>query len=254
MSDGPTRNIEPSRNTPEQMEWHRRHDQLIRETPWSGAEIPRAFPIFSSRQTIAALLERYEVFKLASQVHGSFVECGVAAGFGLMALAHFTTVFEPYNYTRRVVGFDTFAGFGEPDEKDRTSGAEHMRQGGLAYDSLDTLRKAIALHDDNRPLSHLQKVTLVEGDVSATLPAYLEEHPEMVVALLHLDLDLYRPTRDVLTLLWERIPRGGVVVFDELNHPDYPGETTAVVDTLGLGSLELRRLPFAATSCFAVKA
>jgi hypothetical protein len=41
-----------------------------------------------------------------------------------------------------------------------------------------------------------------------------------------------------------RIPKGGVIVFDELNNAAWPGETAAVQEALGLSALRIRRLPY----------
>ena len=67
--------------------------------------------------------------------------------------------------------------------------------------------------------------------------------------MLHLDVDLYKPTKDAIMMFVERMPKGGIIVFDELNHPDYPGETTALIDSLGLRHLNLRRVPHPNANC-----
>jgi hypothetical protein len=56
-------------------------------------------------------------------------------------------------------------------------------------------------------------------------------------------MDLYKPTRDVLETILPRLTRGSVLVFDELNCPRFPGETTALAEVLGLDNLRLRRDP-----------
>ena len=40
------------------------------------------------------------------------------------------------------------------------------------------------------------------------------------------------------------MPRGAVLAFDELDNPLWPGETTAVLDEVGLNRLPLRRFDF----------
>ena len=66
-----------------------------------------------------------------------------------------------------------------------------------------------------------------------------------------MDLDLYKPTKDTLKLLVNRVPRGGLICFDEINHPDYPGETIAVMEELGISNIKLERLEFATMSSYA---
>ena len=137
--------------------------------------------------------------------------------------------------------------------KDLTSNAEHLRNGGLNYGGFERLSKAIKIHDRNRCLSHISKAELIKGDISLTLPAFLESHPELVISILYLDLDLYKPTLDTIKALYTRVPKGGLICFDELNHPDYPGETLAALESIGLDKLKLERLPFSSMMSFAVK-
>ena len=62
-----------------------------------------------------------------------------------------------------------------------------------------------------------------------------------VVAMAIFDLDLYEPTREALQLINPRLTRGSVLVFDELNSRDFPGETLALQEVLGLDRLRLHQ-------------
>ena len=42
-----------------------------------------------------------------------------------------------------------------------------------------------------------------------------------------------------------RLVKGSVVAFDELNDPDSPGETLALMDTIGLNNIKLQKYPYA---------
>src|SRR5438105_5768904 len=79
------------------------------------------FPKYVRRQHLKRFLAMYEVFKLALPIKGSVVECGVYRGFGLMTWAKLSAMIEPENLTRRIYGFDTFAGFPTVGERDRNS-------------------------------------------------------------------------------------------------------------------------------------
>jgi hypothetical protein len=41
-----------------------------------------------------------------------------------------------------------------------------------------------------------------------------------------------------------RMPKGAVIVFDELNNRTWPGETLAVMETLGLTRLRIQRFNY----------
>jgi hypothetical protein len=198
------------------------------------------FTKYVRRRHLKRFLTLYEIFKLVLPVKGSVIDCGVFRGFSLMAWAKLSASLEPENFSRRIYGFDTFAGFPSVHDKDRAD-AKETAVGELAADSHDELLQLIAQFDEDRYLGHIPKVELVRGDMLQTIPAFIERNPHLVVSLLFLDSDLYEPTRAALQHFRPRMPRGAVVAFDELDKPIWPGETMAVLDTLGLHTLQLRR-------------
>ena len=86
-------------------------DESFTLSPGSNCEKLENFAKYVSRQIMARFLALYEIYKLALEVQGDIVECGVSWGGGLMSFAQFSAVFEPVNMQRRIIGFDTFAGF-----------------------------------------------------------------------------------------------------------------------------------------------
>jgi hypothetical protein len=219
---------------------------------FTGSGVPVAqrlqtFPRHVRRQDIARFLVKHELFKLSLPANGSVVECGVFAGGGLLGWMHFSAIYEPYNHTRRVIGFDTFSGFPGVHAKDLVSGAsEHTREGAFqTHDSIiDELHKLVTIHDRNRPIGHIPKVELVPGDACQTIPRYVKAHPHLLVSLLYLDFDLYAPTKVALEKLFSRVVKGGVIAFDELNCAEFAGETTALLESFDLRQVELKRFPF----------
>lgn len=244
-------NIEKSRNTLEQLNWYEERQAYLDSGTVAPHRLVDVFPVFSSRQKVTRFIETLRYWELIENIPGNIFECGVAGGEFLMSMAHFSSIYEPHHYTRKCVGFDTFSGFTAPSGEDETSKAVHMVTGGLRYDSFEYLQKAIGLYDQNRMIGNIPKVFLVKGDISESLPRYLQDNPATVVSLLHLDLDLYKPTVDVLAFALERMPKGAVIVFDEINHGDYPGETLAVLEKLGLRNIELKRVREASMAGYA---
>lgn len=213
----------------------------------------RSFSLYVPRQVISDYLARYELFRQIQSVHGSILEFGVFNGQGLMSFAQFSAILEPNNLTREIVGFDTFAGFPSISEADKGGDRNLVKDGGLKLDSDERIRKAIALFDRNRFLGHVPKVKIVKGNVLETLDPYLESNKHLLIALLYLDLDLYEPTRFVLERLIARVPKGGIIAFDELNHCSFPGETAALLDVLDVGNVEIRRVPFCSRISYFVR-
>lgn len=253
-TNDPSRFRVNARNTSAEVDTRLAMEQYGADGAGTFVEKMENFPKFVSRQSMARYLALYEIFKQVLPVQGSIVECGVNWGGGLMMLAHLSSILEPVNFQRRIIGFDTFSGFAGINDADE-QGAEanpQRKAGGFAADSWDDLQRCIALYDANRFIGHIPKISLVKGDACTEIPAYLEKHPHTVVSLLHLDFDVYEPTRVAIECLVPRMPKGAVIIFDELNNDSWPGETRAVIDTLKLGSLRIQRFPFEPHVSYAV--
>jgi hypothetical protein len=229
-------------------------EQKVCDSALSILERMISFPMYVPRQTLATFLYKYELFKKVLNVHGSIVECGVAYGAGLMTFAQFSAILEPVNYTRKIIGFDTFMGFPGISAQDAGSRDKHCKKGGMAVDTYAELQQCIELYDENRQVSHIPKVELVKGDAKKTIPSYIEKNPHLVVSLLYLDFDVYDPTLIALKNFVPRMPKGAIIAFDELCHPEWPGETVAVMEEIGINNLRIQRVPFDTTRSYAVLA
>jgi hypothetical protein len=214
---------------------------FMRRSPIPDAELAENAPLFQTVRSLKRLLYLNELYRQILPVHGIVVQFGVRWGRDLAVFDGFRTIYEPFNISRLVVGFDTFEGFPSVDAKDGSHSM--MIEGGLALTEnyVDELRAQLAGRRRLDPLPHLERCLLVQGDVTETLPAYLKAHPETVIALAHFDLDLYAPTKACLEAIEPHLTRGSIVAFDELASALAPGETEALRDTWGLGRYPLRR-------------
>ena len=71
---------------------------------------------------------------------------------------------------------------------------------------------------------------LIKGDILTTVDEYLQENPYVRIALLHIDCDIYEPSKKGLESLFDKVVRGGVIVFDDYGVVE--GETIAVDEFL----------------------
>jgi hypothetical protein len=210
------------------------------------------FPKYVPRQDLTRFLAKYELYKKILNVEGAIVEGGVRFGGGLMTFAQLSAIFEPVNYTRKIIGFDTFSGFPNLTKEDKGSTSKFARKGGLAIDSFKDLEKSVSLYDSNRFLGEIPKVQLIKGDVTHTIPKYLRDNPQTVVSLLYLDFDIYKPTKIAIENFIPRMPKGSIIAFDELNSKDWVGETKAVLETIGIRNLRIERFSFNTYMSYAI--
>jgi hypothetical protein len=243
MTDKPTAVAAGLRSEAEQLE-PRRVQELFEKNPSPWATKMENFPKYARRQNLTRFLALYELFKLCLPVKGSVIECGVNHGFGFMTWLKLCAILEPVNLTRRIYGFDTFEGFPDVAEQDRSTASMHVKTGDLKADVFDELTALVDVQDSTRFLGHVPKAKLIRGDATATIPQFLNEHPHVVVSLLFLDFDLYEPTHVALTHFLPRMPKGAVVAFDELDNPLWPGETLAMLEHHAKRPMRLERFAF----------
>ncbi|WBO85670.1 hypothetical protein [Hymenobacter yonginensis] len=230
-----------SNAAPEQQNRVQQLAQHLRNTPLPDAELPHNLGLYLSRQTFSRLLFLHELYQQIVPVHGVVMEFGVRWGQNLAVLHALRGMYEPYNYNRRIIGFDTFNGF--PAVSTQDGGQAHPGHYSVPANYQQYLNELLALHEAESPLPHKRKFELVAGDATLTVPAYLQAHPETVVAFAYFDFYINAPTKACLEAILPRMPKGAILAFDELNSPEFPGETLAFDEVLGLRNYAIRRSP-----------
>lgn len=205
---------------------------------------------FLKRQSLSRILYYNELYQKIIDVPGVICELGCLYGATLSLLINLRGIYEPYNYTREIIGFDTFSGFTEVDKKD--GGYSKSGDFAAADGYYPLLKKIIAYHEQQAPLNHIRKSELIAGDVSFTFPKWLENNQHAVISMIIFDMDVYKPTKKALEAVKPRLTKGSVLVFDEFSTKHFPGETVAIDEVLGLNNLRFYREPNAPTCSWAI--
>ncbi len=216
---------------------------------WNQSPIPENEKVsnsalFLKRQELSKILFLNHIYQKILPTHGVLIEFGVRWGQNLVTLNNLRGIYEPYNYGRKLIGFDTFEGFVNVDEKDGKheiikNGAFSVTQG---YEFF--LEHLLTAHHNESPLNHIKKNVLRKGDAVIEFKKYIDEHPETIVSLAYFDFDIYQPTKDCLQLLLPLMPKGAIIAFDELLDPQFPGETIAYKEILEIRNYQLLKNPF----------
>lgn len=197
-------------------------------------DVLKLFPVLARRQWLKRFLAHVELFQRTLDVPGDIAELGVFRGLGLMTWANLLEAHCIGDRTKTVYGFDNWKGFtgfesqdGAPNEK------AHKTLGGFNPEPFyRELVDAIAIFDSDRFVPWKARVKLIDGQIETSVGKFVEENPGVRFSLIHFDCDLYAPTKAALDALWQRVSRGGVLLFDEYGIPDWPGETKAVDEFL----------------------
>ncbi|MBF8982966.1 crotonobetainyl-CoA--carnitine CoA-transferase [Lutibacter sp. B2] len=212
--------------------------ELYSNCPIPENELLENIGLFMSRRTLSRTLFMHELYQKIMNVHGVIMEFGVRWGKDLVMFENFRGIYEPYNYNRKIIGFDTFEGFPSVNEKDGNlvKGAYSVT---ADYDTY--LSKVLNYHESESPISHIQKHKIIKGNAVETLEKYLKEHPETIISLAYFDFDIYEPTKKCLELIRGHLTKGSIIGFDELNVREFAGETMALKEVFGLDKYSIRR-------------
>ncbi|MEK9643931.1 MAG: TylF/MycF/NovP-related O-methyltransferase [Alphaproteobacteria bacterium] len=168
---------------------------------------------------IQKVLARHYLFLDVRDLPGHIVDAGVFKGASTLLFAHMLKIYAPHS-RRKVIGFDTFTEtFEDAQEFESGRAAEFMEH--YAPDMKSKLEGIIAAQ------GLTDQCELVAGDISQTLPQYVEDSRGMRISLLHLDLDVREPTLAALRASYDLMTPGGLIVLDEYGVEGW-GESDAV--------------------------
>lgn len=227
------------------------YKRLIEKEKNNGEIVLYNFPRYVRHQEITRLLVCHELFKKIKNIHGSIIQVGVLDGNKLFSFAHFSEIYEPRNYTRKIYGFDTFDNYAEHSQSNKDKSLKRgTRSAPFDYKGL---QDHVELFNRSCLFSQFDKIELIKGDVVKTIPSFLKTNKHIVCSLLDLSISLYKPELATLKNLWPRMPKGSIVLMGSLGHYDSPSATNMLQDTLKISNLKIQRFDFATKHSYFIK-
>src|SRR3989344_1146836 len=125
--------------------------KLLKQTPIPDNEILQNIGLYANRKVLSRILYLHDLYRQIINVHGVVLDFGTRWGQNLALFESFRGMYEPYNYTRQMIGFDTFTGHASIDPKD---GSLVAKEGSWAVPSLPVMnpiwRKSCNIMRENR--------------------------------------------------------------------------------------------------------
>ncbi|GAB5404488.1 MAG: hypothetical protein Aurels2KO_27190 [Aureliella sp.] len=207
-------------------------------------DFENGFYLTCETSRIGKFLNHLEVYKQITHLPGDVLEFGVYKGSSITRLLAFRDLLETPE-SRKVIGFDAFGKF--PGDLELLSDREFVHRfeneggDGISDDELE-------MHLNNKGTTNY---SLVKGDIRETIPKFLEDHPSLRISLLHVDVDVYEPTKVILDELWSRIVSGGILMLDDYGTVE--GETAAVDEFFAGQDITIKKPPFYHIPSYIVK-
>ena len=198
------------------------------------------FYMTSHPSRIPKLLAHYDLYKTITNLPGHVVECGVYKAASLVRFATFRSILES-NFSRKIIGFDAFGEFPREGEAADAEFIEKFELEGGPGISVGGLEKVLSY-------KNFSNVEAIKGNITETVPSYVEKHPELKIAILHIDVDVYKTSKVILKTLFDRVVAGGIIILDDYGTVD--GETRAVDEYLEGLSYSIEKLPISHVPSF----
>lgn len=186
---------------------------------------------------------QFDVFKKSVEVSGAIVECGVFKGASLIRLLTYRDLFKK-SKNKKFYGFDPFGRFPKQNIKeDQKFAMSHDKGSGLGISEkkLNNYLKKKKFKNYN----------LIKGDIIQTLPKFLKKNKKMKISFLHLDMDVYQPTKFALDNLYNKVSKNGIILIDDFY--GVKGATRATKEFIRKKNLKLQNLPYNKRLNFIIK-
>jgi hypothetical protein len=220
---------------------------IDRLTPEAAMDYENGFYWFAAPNRLAKLCVHYELYKLILGLPGEVIEAGVFKASTLIRLATFRHFFE-VPAARSIYAFDAFGFF----PKNTASRAEDVSYA-ATYDA--NFGEGLSVADTERLLKSkglCENVHCVAGDITETMPGFFTKNLYMRLAFVHVDVEVYEPTKVIIEHCWPRLVPGGVLALDDFNGST--GAAKAIEEFLhNKPELVVRKLPFTDAPAYVIK-
>jgi len=198
----------------------------------------------SNISRIGKLLYQYEIYKKITDLPGDILEFGVFKGASLIRFLTYRSILEN-NFSRKIIGFDTFSKFPMQKEKRDIKIIKEFTLDAGNPISKDELNSILIK-------KRFENFELIEGKVEDTLKKFINNNRNTKISLLHLDMDVYKPTKYVLDILEKRIVKNGIILIDDYGTME--GATKALDEFLKKrNDLKIKKLSFYKVPSFIIK-
>jgi len=207
-------------------------------------DFENGFYLTCKNNRISDFISHLELYKMILNLPGDVLEFGVYKGSSFVQFLSFREYYENCE-SRTVVGFDSFGKFPDNLELDSdVSFVKKFRQEGgdsISKSDLDTFLKK----------KNFSNYNLIKGNILKTLPNFLKNNPERRYSLVHVDVDVYEPTKCILEHIWGKIVKGGIIILDDYGIIE--GANKAIDEFICDKNLSLQKMSFKYKPAYIIK-
>ena len=191
------------------------------------------FPLYEAKNDSDA--KRIRSLLLLSVVEGivsrggqaaNFAECGCYKGHSSFAISK---ILHHHDFENKFYIFDSFEGLSSPTNNDvLAEDGKTVREDLKSLLATESLKFVGDLEAYSKLMAEFPFVEIKKG----WIPERFSEVEDLQFSFVHIDVDVYEPTRDSLNFFYSRLVKGGVIAIDDYSRPYWPGCDRAVDEFL----------------------
>ncbi|AFL69156.1 TylF/MycF/NovP-related O-methyltransferase [Sulfurospirillum barnesii] len=159
------------------------------------------------------------LLKIVTHLSGNYAECGVFQGATAYLIAN------AMQNNEKLFLYDTFEGLSEPSQEDGI----YWSKGDLSA-GIDFVKTR---------LKQFKTIEYKQG----LIPIRFKENEETRFKFVHVDVDLYQPTKDSIEFFYDRLVKGGLLICDDYGFKSCPGAKKAFDEVMQTKSENIIFLP-----------
>jgi hypothetical protein len=174
-----------------------------------------------------------QFFSQTLSLDGLVVECGCWKGLSSFMMCNYVLRHRPDFRGEEYHIFDSFEGLSPPTELDiivDKAAAQDRRKFGQPSGTY-----AASLDDVQQVLSGFPEITYHRG----WIPQSFQDIPEAQYKFVHIDVDLYEPTRASVEYFYPQLIMGGIIICDDYGSLYWPGAKQAIDEYCSQNNLPL---------------
>ena len=151
-----------------------------------------------------------EIIQKTKNIKGDIIEFGIWNGNNLFIIKKFV---DYYKMKKKVFGFDNFSGFPNPTKLRKIKKGKYIGRPQL-------INKIIKFFK-------LKKIEIINDDI-INLDKYNNKFKKL--SFVYVDCNIYEVVKKILFKIDSKLSHGGIIAFDEAQHPDQKGEGKALME------------------------
>ena len=210
--------------------------------PGNNLQLLNHLQLFQRSSVIARILHLQEVYEKVLKKPGIILQIGVHYGSSMAVFLSLRAIYEPYNYSRHVIGIDSFDPHHSRVREDRHPNIFTPDKYGQFFEGseyTEFLSEVLNIHESENIMSNIKKWEILKGELTEQL-RYLIQSKDLNIGLLYFDSPISNSDlKTVLSLLIPVFQRGTLIVPYSINRFIPTGELDIIREVFSLSKYKL---------------